>query len=159
MDASLYHLIQEKVGLYVSHTNLDRAILGVNDALVYQYDLPILNESPLFDGFGKVVELKEPITINKIQDRVPILASFVPLDYEISTIAFCAGSGKSFVDEVIRQGADLFVTGELGYHDIQTLRQQGVAIVLLGHYQSETFILDVIYDRLKHLDIHIDTIK
>ena len=34
------------------------------------------------------------------------------------------GSGKSFVHDIVEQDIDFYVTGELGYHEIQYLRQQ-----------------------------------
>ena len=34
------------------------------------------------------------------------------------------GSGKSFVNEIVQQDIDFYITGELGYHEIQYLRQQ-----------------------------------
>ena len=91
-------------------------------------------------------------------EKIPIVAEMIPDDLEINTIAFCAGSGKSFVQDVIDQDVDFFITGELGYHDIQLLRQQQVGVFLLGHYQSEVFVLDTIEQKLRHLPVQFDVI-
>ena len=152
-------LIIKDIGFYVSHTNLDRANDGVTDALMHQFDFNILNVTDICDGFGKMVSLVDPLQLIDIEDKVSVLAKVIPDDLSIHTIALCGGSGKSLIHQVVQQGADLFITGELGYHDIQYLRQQNVGVLLLGHYQSEVFILDEMHQRLNHLNASFDIIK
>ena len=155
----LRQLIQKDVGFYVSHTNLDRAFDGVTDVLLRQYEFDVQNEADLSNGYGKLIVLNQPAHLHDIEDKVSVVAKIIPDDLEINTVALCGGSGKGFIEDVVRQKVDLYITGELGYHDMQYLRQQGVGVLLLGHYQSESFILDVIKQRLEHLDIEIDIIK
>ncbi|MGC6366934.1 MAG: Nif3-like dinuclear metal center hexameric protein [Candidatus Marinamargulisbacteria bacterium] len=152
-------LIRKDVGLYVSHTNLDRASDGVSDILMRQYELVVSSSNHLVDGYGKVAYFAHPLEIEQLDDKVPSVAKVIPEDLEINSVAFMGGSGKSIVNEVVAQGIDVLVTGELGYHEIQHIRQQKVGLFLLGHYQSEVFILDTIRDRLSHLNIEIDVIK
>ena len=152
-------LITLGCGLYVSHTNLDRASVSVTDALLRQFEFDSSNVSELHDGYGRVIKLNKPVDIFDIEDKVPIILKVIPDELKINTIAFLGGSGKSFIKEVVKQGIDLFITGELGYHDIQYLRQQKVGVILLGHYQSESFVLDVIKTRLNHLELEVDIIK
>ena len=97
--------------------------------------------------------------MDELEDRVPEIARVIPNDLIIKSVAFMGGSEKSLLKEVVRQKIDVFVTGELGYHDIQYIRQQGVGLFLLGHYQSEVFILDAIHRRLDHLNIDVDIIR
>ena len=155
----LRELIKKDIGFYVSHTNLDRASDGVTDVLMRQYELNISDETDLAEGYGKLVTLSNTMDMLDIEDKLPPVAKIVPDNLEINKIALCGGSGKSFTQAVVEQKADVFITGELGYHDMQFLRQQNVAVLLLGHYQSETFVLDAIQQRLDHLDVEIDIIK
>ena len=154
----VYSLIQSNTGLYVSHTNLDKADDGVNDALIAKYNLSYHSDRPIRDGFGKIIQLNQSTDALALFEKIPIVAEMIPDDLEINTIAFCAGSGKSFVQDVIDQDVDFFITGELGYHDIQLLRQQRVGVFLLGHYQSEVFVLDTIEKKLQHLPVQFDVI-
>ena len=87
------------------------------------------------------------------------IKKLIPDELKIKTVALCGGSGKSFIHDVVQKEVDLYITGELGYHDMQYLRQQRVGVILLGHYQSESFVLDVIRQRLDHLDLEIDIVK
>tara|TARA_Y100001935_G_scaffold255376_1_gene268040 strand:+ start:1198 stop:1917 length:720 start_codon:yes stop_codon:yes gene_type:complete len=155
----LRELIKKDIGFYVSHTNLDRASDGVTDVLMRQFELDIIEQTDIVNGYGKLVSVSKPIDIIDIEDKVPVLAKIVPDQLEIQKVALCGGSGKSFTQDVIDHGADLYITGELGYHDMQALRQQKVAVMLLGHYQSEAFVLDAIQQRLDHLDVDIDIVK
>ena len=155
----LRQLIQKEMGFYVSHTNLDRASDGVTDVLLRQYEFDIEEERDLSNGYGKIVSLNQPVQIHDVEDKVSIIAKIIPDELKIKTVALCGGSGKSFIQDVVQKGVDLYITGELGYHDMQYLRQQKVGVLLLGHYQSESFILDVIRQRLDHLDVEIDIVK
>ena len=158
-DEVIMHMVANDMGLYVAHTNLDKAIGGVNDRLVQQYRLRIAEEKPIRDDFGKIVYLSRSIDIMDLQDSVPVMNQYVPDELDIKTVAFCAGSGKSFVRDVIEQNVNCYVTGELGYHDIQLLRQQGIAVLLLGHYESELFVLEAIEARLRSLRVVVDIIQ
>ena len=155
----LRDLIKKDVGLYVSHTNLDRASDGVSHALLRQFELNIQNESDLVDGYGKHITLNQPIDLVDIEDRVPVLAKIIPDNLDIQSVAFCGGSGKSFTKDVVGKNIDCYITGELGYHEIQYLRQQKKGLFLLGHYQSEVFVLDAIKNRLSSLNIDIEIIS
>lgn len=155
----LRELIKKDIGFYVSHTNLDRASDGVTDVLMRQFELDIIEQTDIVNGYGKLVSVSKPIDIVDIEDKVPVLAKIIPDKLEIQKVALCGGSGKSFTQHVIDHGADLYITGELGYHDMQALRQQNVAVMLLGHYQSEAFVLDAIQQRLEHLDVDVDIVK
>lgn len=157
--AVLRQLIQQDTGLYVSHTNLDRAIDGVSHVLLSQYALNIDCVSDIANGFGKIARLNVPVSLSSLESAIPILAKVIPNDLTIQSVAVCGGSGRSLIQDVVAQSVDIYITGELGYHDIQYLRQQHVGVILLGHYQSEVFILEAMQSRLAHLPIEIDMIR
>lgn len=153
------YLIQNDIGFYAAHTNLDRAIDGVSYALSNQYDLKPNSITDLTDGYGKVFHFSKPLELYRLEDKVPVVAKIIPDDLSINSVAFLGGSGKSFINEIVRQNIDFYITGELGYHEIQYLRQQKKGLFLLGHYQSEVFVLDAIKNRLSSLNIDIEIIS
>ena len=53
----------------------------------------------------------------------------------------CGGSGKSFIPDVMEKGAQVYVTGDITYHEFYT--EKGVMLVDIGHYSSEFGIVDV----------------
>ena len=64
---------------------------------------------------------------------------------DIRRLALCGGAGESLLDEAIRQGADLFLTGEMGYHRYAG-HEDDLWIAVLGHYQSEQFTIGLMRD-------------
>lgn len=63
---------------------------------------------------------------------------------QINRLAICTGSGGSLLSEVINQGADAYLTGELGYHDFQTAKDKGLAIIEAGHWTTERCFIPLV---------------
>jgi dinuclear metal center YbgI/SA1388 family protein len=55
----------------------------------------------------------------------------------VRRVAIVCGAGGELLADVLRAGADTFVTGELRFHDYLAARAQGLALLLPGHYASE----------------------
>ena len=54
----------------------------------------------------------------------------------ISCIAYCPGSGMDFAPEAFAQGADIFLSGDLKYHQAQDLEPLGLTLDV-GHFVLE----------------------
>ena len=48
----------------------------------------------------------------------------------------CGAAGEYLVDS-LRSNADVFLTGELRFHDALTARDSRVSLILPGHYSTE----------------------
>jgi len=66
---------------------------------------------------------------------------------EISKVAVCGGSGSFLISDAIRSGAEVFVTGDVKYHDFFNAEHH-LMIADIGHYESEIFTKDLLYDLL-----------
>ncbi len=64
-----------------------------------------------------------------------------PPPARIKKVAFVAGKGASFVEVAAAQGCELFITGEAGYHTALDGMRRGMAVMELGHRESERFFL------------------
>ena len=51
------------------------------------------------------------------------------------------------IPEAIRQGVDLFLTGDLKYHDFQAGRKD-LVLADIGHYESEHYVKEIIHSVL-----------
>ena len=69
-------------------------------------------------------------------------------DRMIHKIAFCGGSGNGCVEAFVQSEAELLITGELGYHQSLLCEYHQKSVLLMGHKQSEVFVLDEIKSRL-----------
>ncbi|MBP7143109.1 MAG: Nif3-like dinuclear metal center hexameric protein [Opitutaceae bacterium] len=64
----------------------------------------------------------------------------IPIEYGSSTpstVAFCSGSGNSAIPEMIREGIDTLVTGELREEWFSVAQENGLNLYLCGHYATE----------------------
>ena len=62
---------------------------------------------------------------------------------EVRRIALCGGAGEFLIDRAVQLGADLFFTGEIGYHHFFG-HENELWLAALGHYQSERFTIDLL---------------
>ena len=62
---------------------------------------------------------------------------------QVRRVALCGGSGAEFIDDAKRAGADIYLTGDLKYHDFQ--RGGRMVLADIGHYESEQFAKDIIF--------------
>ena len=66
---------------------------------------------------------------------------------EIRTVAFCGGAGDFLIDEAARQGADIFITGEMGYHRYFGHGDE-LWLATLGHYETERHTIALLHEVL-----------
>lgn len=71
-----------------------------------------------------------------------------PLGNSIKRVAVCGGSGSFLLSEAKKQNADIFITGDFKYHEFFDAEDQ-IIIADIGHYESEQFTKQLIYDILK----------
>jgi putative NIF3 family GTP cyclohydrolase 1 type 2 len=70
------------------------------------------------------------------------------LDRKVKNIAVCGGSGSFLINEAYKAGADVFITGDVKYHDFFK-HLTSMTIVDAGHFETEQFTKELLYDRLK----------
>lgn len=56
------------------------------------------------------------------------------LQSEITSVAVCAGSGRSVLQN---SPADLYLTGEMSHHDVLACTELGISLILVEHSNSE----------------------
>ncbi|MCR2745117.1 Nif3-like dinuclear metal center hexameric protein [Limnobacter parvus] len=59
------------------------------------------------------------------------------LDRMVSTVAWCTGGAPGYVEEAARQGADLYLTGELSEPAVHVARECKVSLLGAGHHATE----------------------
>ena len=88
-------------------------------------------------------ELSVEEFVGKVKNAfgVDVVRCSVPLEGKINRVAVCGGSGKSFIAEARQKGAQVYVTGDITYHDFYA--EKGFMVMDIGHYFSEYSIVDV----------------
>ena len=69
------------------------------------------------------------------------------LNKQIKKVAVCGGSGSFLIENAKNAGADIFITGDVKYHDFFEADGK-IVIADIGHYESEQFAKDLIYSIL-----------
>ncbi|KAJ2673802.1 hypothetical protein GGI25_004549 [Coemansia spiralis] len=166
------------VSIYSPHTSLDSCENGINDWLASLAGegkvtpitpaLPESADGQQNAGSGRIVELASPQPLTSIVSRVKNLlelerirvarASCHESDDDkqklISTVAVCAGAGNSVVGSV---PADLYITGEMGHHEVLAAVAKGTSCILGEHSNTERGYLRTIL--VKRLQQELDSDK
>ena len=66
---------------------------------------------------------------------------------KIKKVAVCGGSGSFLLNNAKGVGADIFITSDFKYHEFFTA-ENDIIIADIGHYESEQFTKELIYDLL-----------
>jgi dinuclear metal center YbgI/SA1388 family protein len=159
----VHRLIRGGAGLFVAHTNADRAPgSGVNDALAAALGLrdAVPLEPTATDpraGLGRVGDLAAPMTLREFAAHaasvLPATAGGVRAagdpDRTIRRVAVCGGSGGSLVGAAESAGADVFLTSDLKHHSVSEWQQSlSVAVCDVAHFATEWPWLPVASDLL-----------
>jgi len=67
---------------------------------------------------------------------------------KIQRIAVCGGSGSFLIKDAIACNADIYMTGDIKYHDY-FIPENRMILADIGHYESEQFTKELIYTLLK----------
>lgn len=147
--------VRRGIALYSPHTALDVARDGTNDFLADACGVdPATREAlrpfaktsgkpePDGIGLGRVgnapVALRSELVANlkKALGLAYVLVAG-PLDVPVTRIAVAAGAGGELLEEAVRSGADVFVTGEVRHHDALAAARRGVTVIATLHSNSE----------------------
>jgi dinuclear metal center YbgI/SA1388 family protein len=153
---------QAQIAVVCAHTNLDKAVNGLNDELAGRLQilvdqvLEMKNQDPeaCGAGLGRVGPVPAPVTLSRMADQVKSRLGVAPIrvvgdpDQVIQKAAVCSGSGGGLVPAFLASGADVFVTGDIKYHEARLIQAHGRALIDVGHFASEIIATDLLVRRL-----------
>jgi dinuclear metal center YbgI/SA1388 family protein len=119
------------------------------------YDVYPLKPLPGPGGEGRVGELSEAIRLKDLAATVKreLAAGAVQLvgdaDRHVKRVAIACGAAGEFLSDAVRTRADVFLTGEMRFHDYLSAEAQGIALVLPGHYATERPAVEELAGRLQ----------
>ena len=156
VGAAVIKAIKAGISIYAAHTSADKVLAGVSGAMAARLgltDVEILDEDGDGTGLGVVGNLPEPLPAEEMTRLVKekfglkVLKSSRPLEGMISRVAMCGGSGRSLIGAAMKSGAQLYVSGDISYHNFFT--PDGFMIMDIGHYESEIEIVDILFSLIK----------
>ncbi len=78
-----------------------------------------------------------------------------PVPSTVTRVGFVAGKGVSLLKAASSVKCDVFITGEAGYHPALGAFHRGMAVMELGHRESERFFIEIMKDWLSVLCLGI----
>ncbi|MBC2715697.1 MAG: Nif3-like dinuclear metal center hexameric protein [Desulfobacteraceae bacterium] len=132
------------------------------------YDIYPLHPVESRHGIGRVGELESPTDLGLFSDQVKSAFGLTtlkvsgPLDMKVKKIAVCTGSGSGLMKQFFATDADVFISGDLKFHDAKDAQANYRGLIDVGHFASEALMIDLVADRLgamikeKGLDIRVE---
>lgn len=113
-------------------------------------------DAPSAYGLGVTARYDKAVSGSEFVERlhkafgtecIKVSAAYRP-DMEVRTAGFCGGSAPDFAADAFSRGADIYVCGDIRYHDFSSAMQQGQVICDVGHFESEICAKKIFYNIL-----------
>lgn len=153
-------LIRSGIALVSIHTNFDAFSQGTSELLAEKLGLEVtgvLIPDPNYTGrgIGAVAAAREDLLPEELLERVSSVC-MAPLRFTrpvhsyMRKIVIVGGSGSDFLPDVLKTGADAFITADVKYHTFH--RADGhIMLIDAGHYETEQFVPGGIAQLLKNI--------
>ena len=157
----IMELIASGVSVYSCHTPFDKVKGGNNDIIMGLLGLDsvknlcgqdVVSAAKMIDrceeaDIGRTGVLPEAMpfkdVIGLVADKLDMSIRQIhaagDLDKMISKIGCCTGAGSDLAHLAAGCGCQLFITGDVKYHEAQDVVQAGLCIIDAGHYGTEKF--------------------
>ena len=127
----------------------------------HPYEEPAFDFYPLQNtwkqaGAGVIGELEEPETELEFLKRVKKTFEVECLRHskltnkKIKAVSLCGGAGSFLIPSAIRQQANVFITGEIKYHEYFD-NEGEILLAETGHYESEQYTKEIFYTIIREL--------
>ena len=152
----------------------------IDEAIAEGADLILTHHPLLFQGIKKVDEedviggylfrlIKNDISVYSLMHRA---AGALDMEEDafryvgdpsctVTTVGWCTGAGSEFIRDAFEEGCDLYITGDVKYHEAQAAKEMGICILDLGHYGSERIFAENMARQLREacVDEKIDILE
>jgi dinuclear metal center YbgI/SA1388 family protein len=124
----------------------------------HSYEEPAYDAYPLQPGTcgeGRLGRLSSPVSLEKLAQKAKevLNANHVQIigdpTGQVESVAVACGAGGEFLMDAVRANADVFVTGEVRFHDYLAAQAHNLALVLPGHFATERFGVEELAERLQ----------
>lgn len=165
-NGHLFKLARAEIAVYSPHTSYDNAISGINEQLANRLGLdktqplvekrfsdvaPASSDAP--SGAGRVGKLAAMHSTEQLARKLATSLGISEVQVvgdlrkPCRTVGIVCGAGASMLGDAVDARCDVLILGEARFHDYLAARQSNVALILLGHYESERFALETLAQR------------
>jgi dinuclear metal center YbgI/SA1388 family protein len=161
--------IENRIALYAAHTNLDSAHDGINKRLADLMELRDLEplvpgdrdtgamdgNKAMQTGLGRIGRLDSPLTVDELVKPIKRCLNLTSVRIagdarlQARRVAVCSGAGSSLMEAFLTSDAQVYISGDLRYHDARAAEEAGKALIDVGHFASEQIVIDALVDQLR----------
>ncbi len=119
------------------------------------YDIYTMNNVHYGIGAGVIGELEEPVEeiifFEKIKKvfKCHVIRHTGLRHQSVQKVAICGGAGSFLMPDALKEGANIFITADVKYHEFFDAGEK-LVVADVGHYESEQFTIDLLHDLLVH---------
>lgn len=130
------------IGTYQEVTRIIEAAKKVHPYEEVAADVYLLENMKKIHGIGRYGELEEALSLEAFIAKIKL---FFDLEHVrvtdlkermIKRVAICSGAGSEYI-KCAAKVADVYLTGDLKFHEGQMAKALGVTVIDVGHYASE----------------------
>ncbi|MGZ8549373.1 MAG: Nif3-like dinuclear metal center hexameric protein [Chitinophagaceae bacterium] len=135
----------------------NRIIMAMKAAHPYEevaYDIMALANYHPKIGAGVLGELKDPMDEKSFLNHLKSVFALKVVRHSklgsepVKKVALCGGAGSFLISSALRAGADIYITGDIKYHEFFDANGQ-IIVADIGHYESEQFTVDLLHEILE----------
>lgn len=168
LGRKIIKLIENRINLYALHTNLDSALNGLNDYIIKELGVSNskvidenINGESCGSGIGRVYKLDKETTVaeyikllkEKLEiENVRLVGEESSL---IKKVAIVNGAGMSYWRKVKKLDVDLFITGDVGYHEALDAMESGLNLIDIGHFEGEKCFAQLLKSYFEKMSIDV----
>ena len=156
-------LVRAGIDVFSCHTSFDKAEGGNNDFLASLLGLENIRPVTVDDTPDIITRMGEiaPLTLKELVEMIAerISADVSSITYVgdeksvITRVGICTGAGSEYIKASYENGCNVFITGDLRYHDAVTAREMGMNVIDAGHFGTEKILPDAFIDMINETGI------
>jgi dinuclear metal center YbgI/SA1388 family protein len=151
------HVAESRIEAVVDPGAVEETVAAVRAVHPYEtmaYDVYPLHTQPVGAGIGRIGEVDPPRPLGELAEHITASLGIRGVKYvgdperKVQTAAVCTGSGGSLVSAFLASGADVYISGDIRYHDAREVEMRGKALIDIGHFGSEHIVAAALADRM-----------
>src|SRR6056297_537469 len=153
-----------KIETVISKEELDRLITEVEKT--HPYEEVAMEAFPLARPvfpyhICRKGELRKQMSLLELIQALKIKTQQESIRYNgnnqkvVKKVGVCTGSGASFLQNLVKEKLDVFITGDVCYHDFQLAEENGISVIEITHNNTEKYFPLVFRSFFEDLDVSL----
>lgn len=163
---------EHRVEMIVQEDEINKVVTILQASHPYEepvYDLYPLRKDQASYGLGRIGNLSEKIRLEDFAQEVKDIFNLdglriiaKDLKAEVKRVAIVGGAGSEFYVQAHKKGADVFITGDISYHEAQSIQRSGLSALDPGHFIENIMakkLADYLSEQVSQHNLHVDILS